>query len=1411
MNMDLTGSSVVSNIKTLFGNNVRTMVQGLRTCPENEEDYLMKCAQSIRQEIASSDVNTKANAVAKMWYLHMLGHDMAWAAFAIVELMSTQKFHIKHPAYFACAVSFDDTTDVSLLVTNLFRKDFASKDMFDTTLALSCLASMGTPELCRDLYSDTVSLLSSSKAYVRKKAILCLCRIFMKHPASLRASFSRIRERLEDDDQGVLTATVSVLLELASKNPEAYLSLVPRLYHLLVNTQNNWMAIKMMRFFNLLCGVEPKLPNKLLGTVMSLMQTTRAKSVEYEAMKLLLMRMSNVPSVVDSALEHLQGFVDSCDKNLKYIGLLILSESIQNEDIAARIPRVFPELHRKTLEFVEDPDETVRRAALSMLRQIATPTTFQDIVEKLLTFSFEIPTSSEIFIEAVLTMAPEDDYRLVVADIGWYLTVLADISRHHCTTKQAATVAAQLTTLAVERPYFREAAVCLSALLVGNSTDDDTTDPRPDGGTGNSNEGVPAHNTHHNGVKQTDRDTEGITTEETPAVVDPTGTSAVENEHTMHEGEITIDEQLQDTTASVGAKEDSDTHLTHGSSSAAVSDKVQITTDGQLLQPERTAVPNSDVAAGDAASTAVVDVIATSNDTRSGSTTINGTAAAATTVDSEGLDFDPELSVPFPKDALGPMYTQGEQSSLRKESTTAKQSRKYYSNQMYRKHSGIEQPAVTAAAAWIIGEYHSTSSQLLNGECFTSIGTSTPISALTVLQRLLHHANDLYSSSKNRYLCLWAAIKLFFGVARNIADKCVSQSNVGSDYLKTFQTIEDLQSALVDTLEVLQSSVQVEVADRAVLASIAVSHFIGRNARGVDIRKLSTALNDAASLFTPVISQSMMSSTGRDNLSVPDDLDLSTSFLPPSITSSVYERPSLLPQIASREGAEFVPRAVGAVPRVADYLVTTASSTTMTNASAASLKEAASNAKAHVDGSATGGTSTPTQSSTANNSAMNAVPMHATTVGTGSGTKPAPAVTAVSTTPTSITVVAEEYAFPDIVLLDDLHLRVCCSYRRRERHISPDAPVRMAVLFYCESKNAAIEGVKLRCDSLAVNRSSRGKDKGATPELVLVSQCLQPHTRSERVKAILDCPMWQTPSSYRITAEAVYLLDSSALPSTTAVNTHTTTENGKDSAKVTGHILPFEALLPATAVLEPIRLSSEDFGRTMANASTMLPIRSVESFTVDLAHAFTPQGCPPSAVNWTAWSVQEMMKGVATLFCDSVCEICNLHCVLQPLPPMENANEPISSSAMATATFPTLKCFIVGRVFNPEIFSTRGLASTKQQHTRPTASSNKTATNTSQYDHAEAARELSQTPLTSLIVGVTQFTPRATQSDDTNIKTSASTSTMSTEPEGRGSGIVVENMVLNVKVSVRSASQGSAGVARVLRITIEDLFKVVKR
>ena len=248
----------------MFEKNLNDLVRGLRNSKNTESKYVTECLDEIKQELRQENMAIKANAVLKLSYIQMIGYDVSWAAFNVIEVMSSQKFTHKRIAYMAASQSFHSELDVLMLATNLIKKDMNSQNQYDAGVAMVGLSCFVSPDLARDLANDIMSMMVSSRPYIRKRAILLMYKVFLNFPESLRPAFPRLKERLEDDEQGVQCAAVNVICELARKNPKNYLALAPLFFKLMTTSSNNWMLIKIIKLFGALCPLEPSLGSLIL-------------------------------------------------------------------------------------------------------------------------------------------------------------------------------------------------------------------------------------------------------------------------------------------------------------------------------------------------------------------------------------------------------------------------------------------------------------------------------------------------------------------------------------------------------------------------------------------------------------------------------------------------------------------------------------------------------------------------------------------------------------------------------------------------------------------------------------------------------------------------------------------------------------------------------------------------------------------------------------------------------------------------------------------------------------------------------------------------------------------------------------------------------------------------------------------
>ncbi|KAJ2829225.1 AP-3 complex subunit delta, partial [Coemansia furcata] len=374
----------------MFEKSLTDLIQGLRANKRNEADYIQKSLEEIQSEVQQSDMYCKSTAIDKLNYLHMLGYDTNWANFNVVEVMASPRFGEKRKGYLAAAQSFHQETDVLMLATNLIRKDLASSNAMEVSVALDGLAQVATPELATDLFDDVAAVLGHSRPFIRKKALVCLYRLVLKHPEGLHALAPQLRERLDDPDPSVVSSAVSVICELARTNPHNYLPLAPKLYQLMNSSTNNWMLIKIVKLFASLTPIEPRLAKKLHGPLSQLICSTSAMSLLYECIHTAVVGdIIGVPLPVTDGVgreidfaelcaRKLVLFYESADHNLRYVGLVTLAQ------LQARRPELVVNQYETVLKCLDDPDLSIRMRALSVISGMATRRTLDRTVKKLM-------------------------------------------------------------------------------------------------------------------------------------------------------------------------------------------------------------------------------------------------------------------------------------------------------------------------------------------------------------------------------------------------------------------------------------------------------------------------------------------------------------------------------------------------------------------------------------------------------------------------------------------------------------------------------------------------------------------------------------------------------------------------------------------------------------------------------------------------------------------------------------------------------------------------------------------------------------------------------------------------------------------------------------------------------------------
>jgi AP-3 complex subunit delta-1 len=427
----------------VFEKTLTDIVKGIRASKRDTALYISSCIAEIKSEINSTDPNTKSNALQKLTFLQMMGYNMSWASFATIEVMSSTRFAHKRIGYLAATQAFTQDTDVILLTTNTLKKELRGavgpgmNGVYEAGLAINCLSNIVTEDLARELLGDVTNLTVHPQPYLRKKAILCLFKMFMKYPQALRLTFPKLQEcLLKDKNPSVTSCAVNVITELSDVNPKNYLVLAPSFFALLTNGSNNWTLIKVVKLLGALVPEEPRLARKLLDPLAQIVNSTQAKSLLYEAVYTITLCLPycrkadgsmppNVPDIIALSAETLRSFVEEADQNLKYLGLMGFSSLMMSHPKVLSAPGYRPLI----LTCLSDDDVTIRTRALDLLIGLATRKNLMDLVTQLL---HHVDMASGVYkidlVEKIIEICSSEKYALVT-DFAWYIDVLVIFAR----------------------------------------------------------------------------------------------------------------------------------------------------------------------------------------------------------------------------------------------------------------------------------------------------------------------------------------------------------------------------------------------------------------------------------------------------------------------------------------------------------------------------------------------------------------------------------------------------------------------------------------------------------------------------------------------------------------------------------------------------------------------------------------------------------------------------------------------------------------------------------------------------------------------------------------------------------------------------------------------------------------------
>ncbi|XP_042514191.1 AP-2 complex subunit alpha-1-like [Macadamia integrifolia] len=428
-------------------------ISDVRNCQNKEQERLRvdKELGNIRTRFKNERglaPYEKKKYVWKMLYIYMLGYDVDFGHMEAVSLISAPKYPEKQVGYIVTSCLLNENHDFLRLAINTVRNDIIGRNETFQCLALTMVGNIGGREFSESLALDVQKLLMSSscRPLVRKKAALCLLRLYRKNPDVVNVDgwSDCMAQLLDERDLGVLTSVMSLLVALVSNNHDTYWSCLPKCVKILERLARNhdvpqeytyygipspWLQVKTMRALQYFPAIEDPnirrslfevLQRILVGTdvVKNVNKNNASHAVLFEALA-LVMHLDAEKEMMSQCVALLGKFLAVREPNIRYLGLENMTRMLMVTDVQDIIKRHQAQI----IASLKDPDISIRRRALDLLYGMCDVTNAKDIVEELLQYlsAADFVMREELALKAAILAEK------FAPDLSWYVDVIIQL------------------------------------------------------------------------------------------------------------------------------------------------------------------------------------------------------------------------------------------------------------------------------------------------------------------------------------------------------------------------------------------------------------------------------------------------------------------------------------------------------------------------------------------------------------------------------------------------------------------------------------------------------------------------------------------------------------------------------------------------------------------------------------------------------------------------------------------------------------------------------------------------------------------------------------------------------------------------------------------------------------------------
>ncbi len=444
-----------------------------------EADIVHQQLKSVSAKLQEANLKTPvlADCIVRSMLCSLLGYSVDFAHIHALQLAQKGSITEKRIGYLGCVMFLHEDEELILLLINTILRDLKSANVMENNMALVAAAHLVPKEMSAMLLPTLAEKLTHSKDFIRKKSLVCLEQMACKNPDLAEQVLEAANLALADKDPGVAMAAIQVIKALHEKYPfvevhclegicqiqrQILEQKMPQDY-VFRQVPAPWAQMEILRLIRSQFHFQDA-ENRvfLLSLVVDTLEQpfpndhSIGQAVIYECIESIGMILKpedeKYGKILRRLVRYLNGLLESDHGNNIYVGLCAF-EGLLSHQKSGILLQVSDSERKNVFQCLDHPDESVQRKAFTLINQLASQDSVQDVCDKILT---HLKTVSDDYFKSILidkTLEMVDNYQI---DLDWRIFVLLRLLQRAKNEPQKVKIMTKMQEIFGSKPYSEE-------------------------------------------------------------------------------------------------------------------------------------------------------------------------------------------------------------------------------------------------------------------------------------------------------------------------------------------------------------------------------------------------------------------------------------------------------------------------------------------------------------------------------------------------------------------------------------------------------------------------------------------------------------------------------------------------------------------------------------------------------------------------------------------------------------------------------------------------------------------------------------------------------------------------------------------------------------------------------------------